>query len=514
MKNIMKKINKSRKFILVVLVLFASLFISVGIVSFSPFPVQDTSISATDFVKNFEFVSIDSEPIVNEGAYGNKLRFDTQSAWVLYPSDVYKVYTLEDKGTTYIRYRVNVRNRINMFTNFRLNQFSQYMYEVEDKPLAGTYRHNGLGGSTSYRWEEYITWKRWEFGDVRNYALNNLVFSGRVKMSFDIDPNPIPDSIGSGTNTLFDYIAVSDAGIVTNIHGKLSQNMPTIVTISPSEYKSSDLDTISSGKESVEGTAIKFANDGYAYKFDPDISITDSAIINAIDGSILPDTPGSSLNPKNKDGSAIYNPENEQSMTGANLYYDINSLSPIVYEYGATLSWNRIYLETENYLGAWFTIDVNQNKFTSSRQTRSKSTALHGINRYIQTEMYVSFDIWTSLDLGVLKEDYELKRLHTPEEYYDELIWSTIVGGWSGSLQVTSPPQTPMNAVEDFFNSIGEFFRGLFDLDKISGVINSIIVVVILFVSLYIFIKIGIPYLRSRQRRKEIKTIMRRSKRN
>ena len=120
---------------------------------------------------------------------------------------------------------------------------------------------------------------------------------------------------------------------------------------------------------------------------------------------------------------------------------------------------------------------------------------LYKVSSYAKNMVVSVKDQWE-----LLKDDYENKRLYTPEEYYDELIWSTIVGGWSGSLQVTAAPQTPINAVEDFFNGIADWFGNL----SFAGIMAVIVIVIVILIGLYMFIKIGLPLLLKRSAKKRL----------
>lgn len=419
------------------LVLFFSivLILLIQVVSISPnvSAANTTYISASDILKNFEFESIGDETIVNDGAFNNKLRFDTQASWLLYQDDMTLITQEEIGGSTRLKYRMVLRNKINIYTNVRIKQMAQQMLVVPGKYLGVTYSHYRLGGLGPDTWNSYITWDHWDFGDIYNYNWANNYFSGRIVMSFDIDDNPIPDTFGTGTETEYDYIAVSEAGIVNNIWGSMSDDMPEVVVLNPSEYESEEKDTAT---HQAGSTA---ADDIFAARIEPNVRITvPTNPTQSFDSSILPDTAGSSMNPKNKDGSAIWDPQiEERSMTGCNIYYDLGALSPVVYKYEGSLTYKQHNLQTETYLTPdiwdfWATYVDKKHHYTWDRVVPG-DVALHGINRYIQVDMYVAFEVWTSVKLGTLTDYYENMKLSAPSEYYDALIWSTIAGGWAGS---------------------------------------------------------------------------------
>lgn len=438
-------------------------------------------ISASSILKNFKFESIGSEPIIDDGAFNNKLRFDTQSAWILYKDDVTLLDKKEIGGSTQLKYRVVLRNKINVYTNVRINQMVENMYEQTEQFLGCSYRHNNIGGSIANTWESYIKWDHWNFGDIKNYNFQNNYFSGRVKMSFDINDNPVPDSIGGNAETEYGYIAVSEAGIVNNDWGKMTDQMPEIVALSPSEEQSDikDTSTYSSG-----GTADDSA---FLAKINPNIQLTVSSTpYETFDSGILPDTAGSSLNPTTKEGGPIWVPE-ERSMTGCNIYYDLGALSPIVYRYKGTMQYTEHYLETEVYytdnIWDWLATCVKEKYYYNWYHTESRDVALYGINRYLQVDMMVAFEVWTSQKLGALTGYYELLKLEKPEEYYDELVWSTLAGGWGGST-IRAPDQNTPDWVPTWLTDL---FSGA------SGILIWIIIIIVVIICLYIFIRIGIP---------------------
>lgn len=449
-------------------------------------------ISATDILKNFTFESIGDETIVSGGAFDNKLRFDTQMEWILYKDDVTALNYIEDEGDTYLKYRVVLRNKINMYTNVRINQMAQSMYEVKDTYLGMTYTHLGIDGGTSEYWQKYITWEHWEFGDIKNWNYQNNYFNGRIKMSFDIDDNPVPNTFGDYTDKNFDYIAVESAGIVTNTYGLMSDDMPDIIVLTQSEEESEVKDSATS----FDFGNLEHDDKDYRSIIDPNVVVTvGSEPTESYDSSILPDTAGSSMDPETKAGGVLWDPENEQSMTGCNIYYDLSALSPVVYKYTGALSYTEYDLETqheytENFWDAWATF-VDEKHFYAWSTVKYGDVALHGINRYIQVDMIVAFVIWTSVTLGTLTEYYEQMQLSAPSEYYDALIWSTLAGGWKGS-------------------TIGEggdpgidIFGDLFDfLDGIGGIITLILVIAIAGIGIYIFFVFVMPLVRRKRKLK------------
>ena len=132
---------------------------------------------------------------------------------------------------------------------------------------------------------------------------------------------------------------------------------------------------------------------------------------------------------------------------------------------------------------------VGEYSSTTADKTYTKPIALHVTNRYIQTKIKVVFDVFTSYKIDVGADGIEDFDLDFPREYYDLLLWLTTVDGFGGGEQQTSPT---WNLFADW---------------------NWIIGLVVAIIGGILFIKIGMPIIRGRQRRKEIETIMRGSKR-
>ena len=482
-----KKISKKTLAVLIIISITIPLLL-VTLTSFSLFPTgQDTSvyISATDIIKNFKFTTFDGETIVNDGVYNNKLRFDKQAAWRLYKNDVTLVSKQEIGDSTILRYRLVVRNAINIYTNVKLSQMSSNIMKVPGKYLGVRYIHFNLGQRSYTTWSQYVTWEHYDFGDIKTYNTRNNIFSGRLKMTFDIDTNPIPDTFGTGTSTEYGYITISEAGVVTSSWGKMSTNMPTIVNLSPSEEESGFKDGFNDGTAGVEAVNLDI---------EPGTEITVwEGPAESFDGGVQPESVGDSLNPTNKDGSDIWDVEaEEKSMSGAELNYDLDKLSPIVYLWKGKLEYTSHDVKIEDVLGAWFVVVPVLRHHWETPMIEYGDVALHGINRYIQSEIYIAFDIWTEVKIGTLTDYYQNMKLEAPQEYYDTLIWSTLAGGWDGSI------------IKEYETPVGEWFKGIFDIfGGLEGFIITIVIAIGLIFGGYIFLKVGVPYIRIRQRRKE-----------
>ncbi len=467
------------------LILF-SIFILIPIGSFTPSVTASntTYISATDIIKNFKFTTFDGKDIVDEGVYNNKLRFDTQASWVLYKNDMMFVSKYESGDSTFLRYKMRVRNKINIYTNIKLSDISSDISKRYGKYLGVYYKHMNLGQLSSTIWEQYVTWEHYDFGDIKTYNTQNNIFGGRLKMTFDIDSNPMPESIGANTETEFGYITVDSAGVITSSWGKMSDDMPSIIKLDPSEVESEFNDNFDEGTAGVEAINLDLEPNTHIIVWeDPTESF---------DGGIQAETSGSSLNPTNKDGSDIWDPNEERSMTGCELNYDLVKLSPLVLKWQGRLDYTSHDVLIEDVLGAWFKVVPVLKHHWLTDNTVYGDVALHGINRYIQSDIYVDFDVWTSVKVGVLKDYYEIMKLESPIEYYDALIWSTMAGGWMGST--IKEYELPVAATP------AEWLEGL--LGGIGGIITLIIVIAIAGIGIYIFFVFGMPLLRTKRKLK------------
>ena len=88
-------------------------------------------------------------------------------------------------------------------------------------------------------------------------------------------------------------------------------------------------------------------------------------------------------------------------MTGCRLEYDLNSLSPKVRKMSARLVYYEITLSTQDVnvlIGIIvfvpiYEIRVQERYFTDAIRTKDRDVALQVINRFLQTEIRVVFDI-------------------------------------------------------------------------------------------------------------------------
>jgi len=486
-----KKLPKSKTIFFISIFIFSLIFI-IGVVlpiaGFNPFPEGETYIVSNDLVKNFKFETFDGRTVSISGqTTDQKLQFDSQASWNIYPDDIVLLnsYTLDDDA--YIRYKVAMTSKINMYSTLDVYQcaLNNLLKQVNDKYLVAKYQHLGLFGDVMFGWEEHLYWNHYDFGNIKQWNALHNDFEGDLVMSFDIAQNLLPNfQTVSGDSLVknFDYIAVSSVAVVDNVYGKLDDSVPEIVGITPRDYEEERnimQDPTSSILSQIRTATQKF--DGY-YNPNVDLVIYPDTL-NAFDGGILPQPAGSSMNPRTKSGDPIWDPEEEQnSMRDCKFIYHIGSLSPLVTEYYGTLSYKYIYYRSADL----WTIPASVGEYSNQQDdlTWTKPVALHTTNRYIQSEIRVVFDVFCSYKIDVGSDNIEDYDLDFPAEYYDLLLWLTTVDGFGGGEQHTSPT----------------WFVG--------DILTWIIILVVIGVGVLIFIYVGVPIIKGRQRRKEIETIM------
>jgi len=444
---------------------------------FAPFDLEGTIyLTASDVIKNFKFDEFDGDEIpLSNMIYDNKLIFETQNVWTLEQDDVVNILSYDVDGTVYTYYKVFMTNTINVFTSVSLDQMSSKAERVEESFLAGYYEHQGLFGDHMFSWDSYITWNHWDFGDIRGYGFDNNYFEGSLEMTFDISQNTLPEFIDDFAIKRFDYIAVSSASVISAEHGLMSKDVSDILTIIPEKYTEEVNDE--SG-----GDIIGDIKGGFEYYWDPDTRLENLGVGKSFDGGMSYQKSGSMI-PTTKDGSPIWDAKDTgKSMTDCRIGYGVYSMSPVVQEYYGKLTWKEQNVVTIDKLKLLLpTVYVSLKSYHEEALTETRPIALHGWNRFFQAETEVCFNIWSAYDIEAI-EDPEDDPLENPEEYYDMLIWLSLVNGFGGGEQYTADPIDP--------------FSGLFDL--FGGIFNFIILVIVAGVGLYVFVKVGVPYMRKK----------------
>lgn len=433
---------------------------------------SDTSniyITGNDVVKNFKLDDFDGDAITN-----GKLKFETGAFWKTTPDDVELLIVYEEGTQVFLEYRVTMRNKINIFTNVRLGDAVETNLNVVPEVIpVGSYKHLALDGGTRVSWDSYLTWYHYDFGDVRSHNVANNLFSGDLKASFDINPSPLPDlftdSEGRNVTKEFDYIAINAIYVSDSTHGKLSTDLPEIVGLTPAEYDLDERKAYTGGAEGGTMTADTDTDKNYSHLWNPRVS-PGSTFYEPIDPGIQPMSIGASLNPTTKSGALIWDPKmRSESMTDCQFTYQLGALSPLVYEYFSTMTYYKQTIVVQDHWQELFVLSSHVVTNIDEIQSITRPVALHVTNRYVQAEVTIVFKLFTSFTITPL--DVDEPDLEPPEEYYDEIVWNTIVDGFGGGHTYTE----------------GITFGGLADLLMI------IIVIVAIIAGIYIFITVVVP---------------------
>lgn len=497
MVKLQKQLKKNGVFILL-LVLTSGIWIyNLGAIAGSWSPIGDDEgdvyLVSNDIIKNFRFETFDGDPITLGGQLANgKMQFESQASWRINPDDIVLMNAYVDGDDVYIRYKVAMSSKINIYTTNTLVSCAKdnKLNKQTTSFLVAKYSHHGLFGHHMWGWDAHLDWTHYDFGDIHQWNGDHNVYSGDLKMSFDIAQSPLPDfqtASGNAITKNFDYIAVSSMGVVSNVNGLLDDSAPNIVGLTPDEYETADVDV---GALDDFG---KTSAGSWDANYDPMINLHIFAEPQNVWGSsILPQTAGSDLHPTTKGGDPIWNPEAKQSsMPDCEFIYHVGFISPLVKEYYGRLTYQSINYQTIDECN--FLCIGTHTKLRSSTKlfkTETRPVALHVTNRYIQTEVKVVFDVFTSYNIDVGADGIEDYDLEFPAEYYDLLTWITTVDGFGGGEQYTSGTD---------FLGLGGFFGSY-------GIWIIVIVVIVGLIVLYLFVIR--PMMRSRQQRKLIETAL------
>lgn len=472
----MKKESKNIAFLtlFIVSILGLSFF---GIISVSPYAHAvdpNAYISGTDIIKNFRVREFDGESIIGKTipSKDGKVYFESGPEWRAYKDDLSSVQVWTIGNQCVFKYELTFTNFINIYTNYLISDASELpIVKVTDNIYAGTFEHRGVLWNALLpdlfvldEWTYRIKWDHYDFGNIINHN-NDKVISGDVIMDFDIATSPLPDvyedSFGNSISKDFDYIGVSSAYIYSNSYGKMSEDMPEIQGIVASEER----------KEMNHTTPESGAYpSGYTYEWDPEIqySIYETIIV---DNGIKPQTEFTSMNPTQRNGVLAWDARDKgMSMVDCEFSYTVPRLSPIIYGWEGLLQYKEIDLYVKETIGAGVSVT-----FSDMDNSKVGDVAIHLINRYIQSLMKLKFNIWSSFtfDLGVDQEFL----LAQPQEYYDELLWTSIVYGFGGGIVHVEDPYPELAGV---------------------GIITIIIILIIVCVVIYVSYKLGKSYLRGR----------------
>jgi len=455
---------------------------------------EATYIQTGELIKNFKFESFRGTDISKTNSYaGTKLIFENEPTWTITKDDIELQYTNTQGDRIYFYYKVAARAKINIFTNVPISACAPKFDKEDDKHEVLDYSRYRWklkkGSSSSYYWkrvehDEYdMKDYYWDFGNMYSHNANHHRYSGPVVMSFDIDDDPLPDfltdELGNELEKEFDYIAISSIQIDPDSdveRGKLSDDNPDI-----------QLDGVDFNQETEERKGTSGYDDDKSKssrKYEINARYGDEFVIQSYDEGIQPMSKGASLNPTTKNGSAIWDPEDEdKSMDDCKFTYNLGRLTPVVFEWGAKLKWNDWDIDHKDYY-------VVKDKWDEDKEEKSRvrPLALHVHNRYIQTTLKVVFNIWSSYKIEVIESGIDQNGLDKPKEYYDNLTWSGLVEG-TESVEITRPDDGLFGILDDLFGGLlgGDWFSWL--------------MIVIFFIVLGVVIYVGIKIVRNPTRR-------------
>ena len=377
----------------------------------------------------------------------------------------------------YLHYKLKMHNTINIYTNVRLTDACETLNQKSTKYEVAHLMYYGVFGSAGEvfdDWRAHITWNYWDFGNIRNFNGDHNSFSGDLKMTFDIvdtsPPNFFSDAEGNDIVKDFEYMVVNSAGVDGSATGKLSEDQPEIVGITPEAY-----DEKSSGETDWSG-GDPGSFHGVECGWSPNINLNILYTPDSWDEGIQPQSVGSSLNPKLRDGSNIPYTDAEKalkSQSDGSIYYNLGRISPVVHEYYGTLSWIHHDIVLQDYWEG-LTIKIKAVKNNRASISETEPVALHVQNRYIQSDIFVTFDVWTAYDI-VVKPGNTIP-LEPPQEFYTDLTWLSIVSGHGGG---------------EYYYDIATQWGELF-----GDILFWIIIIIVVCVGLYVFIQIGVPIIK------------------
>jgi len=404
--------------------------------------------------------------------------------WTISKDDIKFVEPSIQGDKVYTHYQLTMHNTINIYTNVRLGDACEKMNQMSsDYEIAELYYCGYLGCGDNYEeafdhWTADITWNYWDFGNIRDFNNKQNMYSGDLKMSFDIvdtsAPNLFEDKDGNTVSKDFEFMVVRSAGVKTYSYGKLSEDKPDIVGVLPETYDEESDYRFDYGEDP------KGDFHGVDFWWDPQTDLVfkdefNEPLVDSWDIGIQGQSVGSSLNPKLRDGSNI--PYGDAKTSGesqedGSIYYNVGSITPVVQEYYGELSWIHHQIMLKDVLVDWLW-EIHMDDVETS-VTKTEPVALHVQNRYIQSDIFVTFDVWTANDIDLLEGN--TIPLDPPAEYYTDLIWLSIVSGHGGG-HVRYVPGT------QWFDLFGDL-------------IFWIIIIIFIAIGVYVFVQIGIPIIK------------------
>lgn len=504
----MNTLIKSEK-VYTILCIFLFLFFTVSAVSAQTEEAEDEIyVLSGDLVKNFKFDSIDGTEIDSGGsAHNNRLKFESEPLWEIKKDTIELVYTEEKGNETYMYYKLPMYNTFNIYTNTRLSDVCSKMEKKSKNFHAGSFQHYGCFGDIPDDYEDWsrdITLHYWDFGNIRAHNEGNNIFGGTVDMSFDIAPSTLPETFKNEDGTWlkkFDYIGVSSAAVLGSEYDKMSDDEPEFDVRTAKDYSDTEgkADEPDHGDMKAEADC---ASKDFSGEWDPDVKVENyEEPSDTWDGGIQPPSDDSSLNPTGPDGSKLWDPyadNKNESVESVELHTNIGKISPYVELYKADFSWDTLDIDvTDEWSPKPFACnwDLSASRNPGS-ETETKPVALHVTNRYIQVEVQVVFNLWSSYEVQTKEplkdktgytgknENYSIGR---PNEYYDKLLWSIVEDGWGGGEQET---EAPTGLFDDLFGGLTE------------ETLDKIILIVFLIIGSILFVAIAYYIIKWRRRKK------------
>lgn len=476
----LKKIKQSQKTFLIGL-LFISVFALAStriIIPASATTPGTLYITSGDIIKNFKLENFDGASITSGGTViglDERLKFEVGALWKAYPDQVKAINVQQINDKVYINYDITFFNSLGMYTNARLPdviQTGKTADAITDTIPCGRYQHFGLFGDTQIDWTQYLYWSHLDVGDLRTWNGEHNLFSGNLDMSFDIKDSILPKTLldynGNPSNKSFDYVGIKTIYVDDQLTGLLSDEVPTVVGLTPSEYKFTASD-VQAG--ALGGFA---AGDSVTAKYQPNPTLSATFVSNTVDFGVLPgQSIGASLNPTQKNGTGLFDPKAEQkSISDCKFTYSIGSLSPLITEYSNTLSYTTRVYGTQDVITGPFQFGLFVVGDLTDSRSFTRTSALQVSNRYIYTTIGITFSVWSAYDIQAL-ETGDIPVLQFPQEYYDNLIFSSIVDGFGGGMVYKEA--IPSFDLFGFFGGLSNFIYLLIIL-AITGVVLYVVV--------------------------------------
>jgi hypothetical protein len=488
----MNKRAKSRIVLMLIILPLFLMSMTTPIVKAYTVPNSDSDSSPIyiltgDLIKDTQFTSIGATPIGPGGsAFDNKLKFEISNLWKLERDDIELIYTHAVGNKVYLYYKIPLTADINIYTNNRYASVCEKQVQAVGTYQVFEYHHYGCFGMNpsdeigAPGFKASINSYSWDFGNVRDWNSKHNVYSGVVKIDFNIKQSPFPDSLtdenGNKLTKDFADVGVSSAIVVSSDNGFMSQATPDIQYSVPQTDKSQEQKSVDPNP-SVPSSV----QTGNTYQWDARPTIIDAGY-DTIDNGIQVPSDGSSLNPTRKDGGPIYDAKaNGTSQEDCSLYYNLGSISPVITQYYGRLNYHTLKVLSQDYLDrlTWKLRDT----VTQTDPTIKLTTAIQVSNRYAHSQIQVVLNVWSAYEIEVLdtatSEDYNLEK---PIEYYDNLTWSTMVDG-SATGEVTQPTAGGLD-----FDGLTEGLNGL--LDILGQALIYVIIIVIIAVAIYISYKV------------------------